>query len=102
MQDLRHWEIIVPAINFLTAGQKAATILRNCVANAYESVSMETLLQTCLMISANLGEEKIMGGFSSGRGQSDKDTSSDYRALDVRCLQRDGLLTPQAPCRQYN
>jgi hypothetical protein len=35
-----------------------------------------------------------MGGFGSGRGQSGKDTTSDYRALDVRRLQRDGLLTP--------
>lgn len=34
-----------------------------------------------------------MGGFGSGRGQSGKDTTSDYRALDVRQLQRDGLLT---------
>jgi hypothetical protein len=35
-----------------------------------------------------------MGGFGSGRGQRGKDTTSDYRALDVRRLQRDGLLTP--------
>ena len=35
-----------------------------------------------------------MGGWGSGRGQSGKDTTSDYRALDVRRLQRDGLLTP--------
>jgi len=35
-----------------------------------------------------------MGGFGSGRGQSGRDTTSDYRALDVRRLQRDGLLTP--------
>jgi hypothetical protein len=53
----------------------------------------ENILQTCLMISANLGRKK-MGGFGSGRGQSGKDTTSDYRALDVRRLQRDGLLTP--------
>ena len=33
-----------------------------------------------------------MGGWGSGRGQSGKDTTSDYRALDVRRLQRDGLL----------
>lgn len=35
-----------------------------------------------------------MGGWGSGRGQSGKDTTSDYCALDVRRLQRDGLLTP--------
>ncbi len=35
-----------------------------------------------------------MGGFGSGRGQGGKDTTSDMRALDVRRLQRDGLLTP--------
>lgn len=35
-----------------------------------------------------------MGGFGSGRGQSGRDTTSDYRALDVRRLQRDGLLAP--------
>ena len=35
-----------------------------------------------------------MGGWGSGRGQRGKDTTSDYRALDVRRLQRDGLLTP--------
>ena len=35
-----------------------------------------------------------MGGWGSGRGQSGKDTTSDYRALDVRRLQRDGLLAP--------
>lgn len=34
-----------------------------------------------------------MGGLSSGRGQSGKDTTSDYPALDMRRLQRDGLLT---------
>jgi len=33
-----------------------------------------------------------MGGFGSGRGQDGKATTSDYRALDVRRLQRDGLL----------
>jgi hypothetical protein len=37
----------------------------------------ETILQTCQMISANLGEKKIMGGFGSGRGQGGKDTTSD-------------------------
>jgi hypothetical protein len=46
------------------------------------------------MISTNLGEEKIMGGFGSGRGQRGKDTTSDMRPLDIRKLQRDGLLTP--------
>jgi len=35
-----------------------------------------------------------MGGLGSGRGQSGRDTTSDYRALDVRRLQRDGLLSP--------
>lgn len=34
-----------------------------------------------------------MGGWGSGRGQRGKDTTSDLRALDVRRLQRDGLLT---------
>jgi hypothetical protein len=38
--------------------------------------------------------EKKMGGFGSGRGQNGKDTTSGYRALDVRRLQHDGLLTP--------
>lgn len=40
-----------------------------------------------------------MGGFGSGRGQNGKDTTSDMRALDVRRLQRDGLLTPE---RSFN
>ena len=35
-----------------------------------------------------------MGGFGSGRGQTGKDTTSDLRPLDVRWLQRDGLLAP--------
>lgn len=35
-----------------------------------------------------------MGGFGSGRGQDGKDTTSDMRPLDIRRLQRDGLLTP--------
>lgn len=35
-----------------------------------------------------------MGGFGSGRGQRGKDTTSDMRALDIRRLQRDGMLTP--------
>jgi hypothetical protein len=35
-----------------------------------------------------------MGGFGSGRGQRGKDTTSDMRVLDIRRLQRDGLLTP--------
>lgn len=36
-----------------------------------------------------------MGGIGSGRrNQSGKSTTSDMRALDVRRLQRDGLLTP--------
>ncbi len=35
-----------------------------------------------------------MGGMGSGlRNQSGKDTTNDYRALDVRCLQQEGLLT---------
>ncbi len=35
-----------------------------------------------------------MGGFGSGRCQQGKDTTSDYRRLDVRQLQRDGFLKP--------
>lgn len=35
-----------------------------------------------------------MGGFGSGRGLRSKDTTSDMRPLDIRKLQRDGLLTP--------
>lgn len=35
-----------------------------------------------------------MGGYGSGQWQSGKNTTSDYRFLDVRRLQRDGLLTP--------
>lgn len=35
-----------------------------------------------------------MGGFGSGRGQGGKSTTSDMRPLDIRRLQRDGLLTP--------
>lgn len=36
-----------------------------------------------------------MGGMNSGRwDQGGKDTTDDYRALDVRRWQRDGLLTP--------
>ena len=50
------------------------------------------------MISANPGEKKIMGGFGSGSGQGGRNTTSDYRALDVRRLQRDGLLTPGHAC----
>ena len=33
-----------------------------------------------------------MDGFGSGRGQRGKDTTSDMRPLDIRRLQRDGLL----------
>ena len=39
-------------------------------------------------------KEKIMGGFGSGRGQRGKDTTNDMHSLDIRKLQRDGLLTP--------
>lgn len=46
------------------------------------------------MISVNLEEKKIMGGFGSGRGQVGKNTTSDMRSLDIRRLKRDGLLTP--------
>ncbi len=35
-----------------------------------------------------------MGGFGSGRWQQGKDTTRDYQRLDVRRLQRDGLLKP--------
>lgn len=35
-----------------------------------------------------------MGGCGSGGWQSGKNTTSDYRSLDVRRLQRDGLLKP--------
>ena len=49
---------------------------------------------TCLMISVNLGEKKIMGGFGSGRRQGGKDTTSDRRPLDIRRLHRAGLLAP--------
>lgn len=35
-----------------------------------------------------------MGGFGSGRRQHGKNTTSDMRPLDIRKLQRDGLLTP--------
>lgn len=34
-----------------------------------------------------------MGGFGSGHGQRGKDTTSNMRLLDIRRLQRDGLLT---------
>lgn len=51
------------------------------------------LLQTCLMISAN-PEEKRNGRMGKRTRQTRRDTTSDYRALDVRRLQRDGLLAP--------
>jgi hypothetical protein len=35
-----------------------------------------------------------MGGFGSGRWRHGKNTTDDYQALDVRELQRDGLLLP--------
>lgn len=35
-----------------------------------------------------------MGGFGSGCWQGGKNTTSDMQALDIRWLQRDGLLTP--------
>lgn len=35
-----------------------------------------------------------MSGWGSGRGQHGRVTTNDMRALDVRRLQRDGLLTP--------
>ena len=35
-----------------------------------------------------------MGVFGSGRGQNGKGTTSEMRALDIRRLQRDGLLAP--------
>lgn len=40
-----------------------------------------------------------MGGFGSGRRQGEKGTTSDMRALDIRRLQRDGLL---AQGRSFN
>jgi hypothetical protein len=39
-------------------------------------------------------KEKIMGGFGSGRGQVGKDTTEDSRPLDIRKLNRSGLLQP--------
>lgn len=46
------------------------------------------------MISVKL-ERDNMGGMGSGRrGQSGRSTTHSMRALDVRRLQRDGLLTP--------
>lgn len=35
-----------------------------------------------------------MGGYGSGRHRDAKDSTEDYRSLDVRRWQRDGLLTP--------
>ena len=35
-----------------------------------------------------------MGGFGSGGGRTGKDTTSDLQPLDIRRLQRDGVLTP--------
>jgi len=35
-----------------------------------------------------------MGGFGSGRWQQGKNTTNDYRQLDIRKLQREGLLKP--------
>jgi hypothetical protein len=35
-----------------------------------------------------------MGGWGSGHGQRGKDTTNNMRALDIRRLQRDGLLIP--------
>jgi len=35
-----------------------------------------------------------MGGFGSGRWQQGRRTTSDYRQLDIRKLQREGLLKP--------
>ncbi|MDQ9168995.1 hypothetical protein Q8A64_01090 [Oxalobacteraceae bacterium R-40] len=49
---------------------------------------------TCQMISANRQEKAIMGGFGSGYGKRSKGTTNDMLALDVRRLQREGLLTP--------
>ena len=40
-------------------------------------------------------ESEKMGGMGSGRRyQGGKDTTSDMRALDIRRIQRDGLLIP--------
>ena len=39
-----------------------------------------------------------MGGFGSGRWQQGRSTTSDYQPLDVRQLQRDGLLKPGRTC----
>ncbi len=36
-----------------------------------------------------------MGGWGSGQGQNGRKTTSDYRAIDVRRLQRDKLLAPR-------
>ena len=35
-----------------------------------------------------------MGGFGSGRWQQGKNTTSDYSEIDIRQLQRDGLIKP--------
>ncbi len=40
-----------------------------------------------------------MGGFGSGRWQHGKNTTDDYPELDIRQLQRDGLLRPGRTCR---
>jgi hypothetical protein len=51
-------------------------------------------VQTCQMISANLGEEKSWAALVADAGNAAKDTTSDMRPLDIRRLHRAGLLTP--------
>jgi hypothetical protein len=46
------------------------------------------------MISENLRGRKIMGGFGNGKRYGSKDTTSSYKRLDIRFLQRKGLLVP--------
>jgi len=52
-----------------------------------------TVRQTFQLISAN-PRRKELGGWGSGSWQVGKDTTDDCRVLDVRRLQRDGLLRP--------
>ena len=54
----------------------------------------ETISPISQMISVNMERNQIMGGFGSGSGHRGKDTTSQMWALDIRRIQRDGLLTP--------
>jgi hypothetical protein len=73
---------------------------------ATESPQLAACTRSCRRESVKLGdvfgkilEQQDMGGIGSGRRfQGGQDTTSNYLSLDLRYLQREGLLTPGRSC----